>query len=116
MIHEDLTIVGNLVWLGVLLHNYMRTCDDEEGVPLTNSCAPPANVDSNGAQYAYKQKVAGPENPCYNFQNLEPTTSDNEPLQDQNICRAFANYFCSAVEEVPWQYIQGSRGSRRVTL
>lgn len=36
--------MDNLVWSGVLLHNYMRTYDDEEGVPMTRSYAPPGNI------------------------------------------------------------------------
>ncbi|CAN8009352.1 unnamed protein product, partial [Ixodes pacificus] len=115
-IQGDLSLVDNLVWSGVLLHNYMRTCDDEEGVPMTSSYARPANVDCNDAQNANRQKAAGQENPSLSFRNLEPITSGHESLRGQKVRQAFANYFCSTMGEVSWQYDQVSRGSRRTTL
>lgn len=58
-IQGDLSLVDNLVWSGVLLPNYMTTCDDEEGVPMTSSYENPANIDFNDAQEANRQKGAG---------------------------------------------------------
>ncbi|CAN7944583.1 unnamed protein product [Ixodes hexagonus] len=112
-IQADLNTIDSIVWSAVLLHNFLKTCDQQETGPSAGACAPSGHVDSDDDVL---DEQCQPTAPSLCFQNLPPVNSDNDPLRIKDIRLAFANYFCSAEGEVHWQYKHVTRGSHSKTL
>ncbi|CAN7998384.1 unnamed protein product [Ixodes hexagonus] len=122
IIQAELSTVDNLVCAAVLLHNFLRTCDEEEeGGHARFLYVPPAYVDHeddshNVQEGQWRRDLARGKKSHSTFTSVERVGSNNHTKTVRKVRDTFAAYFCTEFEEVPWQYKAVRRGCRRNTV
>ncbi|CAN8023439.1 unnamed protein product, partial [Ixodes persulcatus] len=122
IIQAELSTVDNLVWAAVLLHNFLRTCDEEEEAGHARFVyVPPAYVDHEDDSHdvqegQWRRDLARGKKSHSTFTSVGRVGSNNHSKTVRKVRDTFAAYFCTEFGEVPWQYKAVRRGCRHNTV
>ncbi|CAN7989917.1 unnamed protein product [Ixodes pacificus] len=120
IIQAELSTVDNLVWSAILLHNFLMTCNEEEGAYSIFLYAPPAYADQHDERHEVKggqwRTDDAREKKKTTFTSVGRVGSNNHSNAVKSLRNTFANYFCSDVGGVDWQYRSVGSGSHPDTV
>ncbi|CAN7939714.1 unnamed protein product, partial [Ixodes hexagonus] len=105
-IQAELSTIDSIVWSAVLLHNFLKTCDEAEAGHARFLYAPQVYIDREDdthdiQQGEWRSDLARARNT--GFTSVGRVGSNNHGQAVKSVRDTFATYFCTAAGEVPWQ-------------